>query len=287
MSPLGRKFDTLFDQDEIKEEAPAARAFRRIPVGEIRPNPEQPRRHFDEEELAALTESIRTHGILSPLIVRKSDGRYILIAGERRLRAAQNAGLREVPVLVREAEKPEVQLELALVENLQRSDLDPIEAARGYQRLVAEFGHTQEQVADRIGKNRATVTNAIRLLKLPESVLAEIQSGRLSPGHGKALLTVEDPEALARLVGIVIAHELSVRATEELVQRWQNGDEAAEREEKELREEEVAPGVELLEESLHTKVSIRPRRNGSGRIIIEYSSITELDRLIDYMQHPK
>ena len=280
--PLGRGLAALIPDDLVADEsAPRQNGVRRVPIGEIHPNPEQPRREFEPKALADLAGSIEAHGILSPLVVR-AKGRgagYVLIAGERRLRAAGMAGLKEVPVVVHEgAENPAVQLELALVENLQREDLNPVELAEGYQRLVKEYGHTQAQVSKRVGKDRATVANAIRLLKLPTKVLDLVREGRISAGHGRALVPVEDPERLRRIVAQVLSGNLSVRATERLVaeQNAKSGRQKAEpKQEKVL---EYAAG--LLTRALGTQVNIRGQAKGAGRIVIDYHNAEELERLI-------
>ncbi|MBW2254510.1 MAG: ParB/RepB/Spo0J family partition protein, partial [Deltaproteobacteria bacterium] len=168
--------DSVFNPDRNG----ASGSLRRVPVEAIRPNPEQPRRTFDPSELQGLVDSIRENGLLSPLLVREEEGKYYLIAGERRLRAAARAGLSEVPVILREAAHPSQQLELALVENLQRTDLDPVEAAQGYARLVRVFGHTQAEVAKRVGRDRSTVANAIRLLDLPGFALDALKQGHIT-----------------------------------------------------------------------------------------------------------
>ncbi|MBN2798864.1 MAG: ParB/RepB/Spo0J family partition protein [Deltaproteobacteria bacterium] len=284
MSPIGRGLTSLFDEDELDEDSAVARALRSVPLDEIRPNPEQPRLSFDPRELEALAASIGAHGILSPLVVRRHEGRYVLIAGERRLRAAAIAGLKEVPVLIKEAPDRATQLELALVENLQRSDLDPVEAARGYQRLISEYGYTQDQVAAGIGRNRATVANAVRLLKLPDFVLDTIQAGRITAGHGKALIPVEDHVQLERLLVQIELKELSVRATEALVSALLDDSKRQRADELKETKEELKPILDVLQRALHTQVDIRPRQDGSGRIVIEYASADELERLIDQIQ---
>ncbi|MEE2751246.1 MAG: ParB/RepB/Spo0J family partition protein [Myxococcota bacterium] len=280
--PLGRGLAALIPDDLVAEESsPRPSGVRRVPIGEIHPNPEQPRREFDPKALADLAGSIEAHGILSPLVVRAEGqgGGYVLIAGERRLRAAGIAGLKEVPVLVHEgAEDPVVQLELALVENLQREDLNPVESAEGYQRLVKEYGHTQAQVSKRVGKDRATVANAIRLLKLPKKVLDLVREGRLSAGHGRALVSVEDPERLRRIVAQVLAGNLSVRATERLVA--EKASKTANRSAQPKQEKVLEYAAGLLTRALGTQVNIRGQAKGAGRIVIDYHNAEELERLI-------
>jgi ParB family chromosome partitioning protein len=275
---LGRGLAALIPTDVLHVGGEtAAPALRVVSLDRIRPNPEQPRTHFFGPALDELAESIREHGILTPLLVRRDpESRdFVLIAGERRLRAAGLAGLEEVPVFVREDVDDREQLELALVENLQREDLDPIETAEAYNRLCEEFGLTQEQVARRVGRDRATVANAIRLLKLPLPVLARVREGDLSAGHAKALLPITDETVLLPLVQQVVDRELSVRATERLVS-------SIIRPAKPSKGRAVhAYASDLLTRTLGTKVTVSNRsRGGSARIVIEAYSGEELERLI-------
>src|SRR3981081_995333 len=187
-------------------------------IEEIAPDRSQPRRHFNQEHLAELAESIRSKGVLLPLLARRGDPGYILIAGEGRWRAAQKAGLRELPALVREVTGGEA-FELALIENIQREDLNPIEEAEAFQRLIEDHQLTQEQLAERVGKDRSTVANALRLLRLPDAIKQAIVAGQLSMGHARALLAIADEGDLRKAAEKVIAEDLSVRAVEALVQR--------------------------------------------------------------------
>ncbi len=251
-----------------------------VPLDEITPNPEQPRERFDTEALEGLATSIRTHGVLSPLVVRRHEGRYVLIAGERRYRAAGLAGLVEVPVVVREAEDGNVQLELALVENLQRTDLDAVEEGRGYQRLIAEYGYTQEEVAQKVGKQRSTVANAMRLLKLPDYALDALRDGRISAGHARALLGLDDDDGLRKVLTRVVAEGLSVRATERLVS-------TARREpvrSRDRAQRTLDYATKLLRDALRTSVAIKPRKRGGGRIVIDYADAEDLERLIHQLK---
>lgn len=278
---LGRGLASLIPDSALAGEGgtPEASALRVVPLDEVRPNPEQPRQVFDGAELEALAASIRAHGVLSPLVVRRHEGRYVLIAGERRLRAAALAGLEEVPVLVREADQPSEQLELALVENLQRADLDPVEAARGFERLIQEYGYTQEEVAQRVGRDRSTVANAIRLLKLPDFVLQSLRDGRITAGHARALLPLEDIDELRQVLARVIAQQLSVRATERLVAQLAQV-QTVRQAERRNRQRTLEYATRLLEEALHTSVQIRPLKKGGGRIVIDYADSEDLERLI-------
>lgn len=293
---LGRGLASLIPDSALEMDAlPAERdALRVVPIDEIKPNPEQPREVFDKALLDDLTASIKAHGVLSPLVVRKEDGRYVVIAGERRLRAAAMAGLTSVPVLVRQADERSTQLELALVENLQRSDLDPIESARGFQRLVDEYGYTQDQVAAAVGKDRSTVANAVRLLKLPEFVLGALRDGRISAGHARAMLplatgSAEDDAAhadLRRVLARVLAQGLNVRQTERLVSSLVRAPSAAVTTPagKVRQERTLQYAVKLIEESLHTSVEIRPKPKGGGRIVLDYSDAEDLERIIGLLR---
>ena len=270
---LGRGLAAL-----IPQRAPGAPGPTDIAVERIRPNPYQPRRHFDAAELATLTASIREHGVLQPILVTDAIDGYVLVAGERRLRAAIAAGLERIPAIVRQMDDRS-RLEIALIENLQREDLDPIEAATGFRRLIDEFGFTHEQLASRVGRARSTVANTLRLLELSPAVQAAVVDRRLTEGHARALggLSVEHQE---HVLGTVVDQDLSVRQTEELVRR--------------LREPRVTrpqapsprtdPDLERLEEELRlalgTKVSLARARTG-GRIVIEYYSDEELGRLYE------
>lgn len=282
---LGRGLASLIPDTALgNAESAPKQALRTVPLDEIVPNPEQPRQVFSEADLETLASSIRLHGILSPLVVRRSEGRYVLIAGERRFRAAARAGLSEVPVVVRDAPSAREQLELALVENLQRTDLDPIEAARGYARLAEQFALTQDDIAERVGKDRATVANAIRLLKLPGYVLDALREGRITTGHARALIPLADSqEDLRRTLAKVVASKLNVRATEKLVAELTSAPKRLRDAVRERRERAFEMATKLLREALHTDVSIKPRKRG-GSIVIEYHDAEELERLIQRMR---
>ncbi|HEY4751939.1 MAG TPA: ParB/RepB/Spo0J family partition protein [Candidatus Limnocylindrales bacterium] len=273
-SALGRGLSALIPQRTAPETAVVE-----VPVSRIRPNPYQPRRHMDDAGLEELAASIREHGVLQPVLVTETLDGYQLIAGERRVRAARLAGLERIPALVRQLADRD-QLEVALVENVQRADLDPIEEALAYRQLIDEFGLTQEQVSDRVGKARATVANTLRLLELHADVQAAIVEGTITEGHGRALAGLA-AEGQAQVLRTVVAQGFSVRQTEELVRR--------------LREPKPAPAaapprldpdlerVETrLRERLGTKVSLSRSRTG-GRIVIEYYSDEELNRLYEHL----
>lgn len=251
------------------------RTAQMVPIEFLRPSPLQPRRQFPEAELEELAHSIREKGVLQPLLVRPAPAGapgYEIVAGERRWRAAQRAGVHELPVVVRELSDREV-LELALVENLQRADLTPLEEARAYQRLIEEFGHPQEEVARIVGRSRSHVANTLRLLALPEEVAHLLEEGRLTAGHARALLAAEDPVSLAREV---VRRELSVRETEALVRARARPGRAA-------RGRRRDPDLVALEQRLAARlglpIAIRPRAKG-GSLTIRYSSLDQLDALI-------
>jgi ParB family transcriptional regulator, chromosome partitioning protein len=252
-----------------------------VPVGMIRSNPRQPRRKFSEAALGELTESIKKTGILQPLVVRKTAGGYELIAGERRLRAARNAGLERVPVVVRSS-TDENQLELALIENLQREDLSPIEEALGYDRLMREFALTQEDVAAKVGKERSTVSNLLRLLKLPMSVQEMINSGTVSMGHARALLPLEDVRRQESLAQKIEKEGLSVRNVEELVRKMLSRPTPSARRAND--QAKIDPNVrhlsEELQRALGTRVEVLPRGAG-GEIRVQYYTAEDLRRLTE------
>lgn len=285
---LGRGLASLIPDSALDVDVlpPERNALRMVPIDEIRPNPEQPRQVFEPEALESLAASIRVHGVLSPLVVRRSEGRYILIAGERRLRASGLAGLEEVPVVVREADDPSRQLEVALVENLQRADLDPIESARGFQRLIDEYGYTQAQVATAVSKDRSTVANLVRLLRLPDFVIETLREHRITAGHARALLPLTDEEELRRVLSKVLAHGLSVRATERLVAELVKVPSVVKTHQRRQRERTMDYAVKLLQEALHTSVNIKQKKNG-GTIVIDYADAEDLERLIGLLRESR
>ena len=247
-----------------------------IPVDRIERNPDQPRTAFDEEQLGELAASIAVHGVIQPLVVRAlADGSYQLIAGERRLRAARLAGLDAVPAVVRDAPEGESSLELALIENLQREDLNPIETALAYRELIDRFGLTHEAVARQVGKSRVAVSNALRLLDLAPETRQAILDGRISEGHGRALAAITIPSLQRAVLQVVLDRGLSVRQAEELVRRKR--DEAPTRERAPLSHD-LADLEAQLRGVLATKVGIVRSRRG-GRLVIDFYSDEELDRL--------
>ncbi|WP_209425179.1 ParB/RepB/Spo0J family partition protein [Pararhodobacter sp. SW119] len=253
------------------------KGLREIPIDTIEPNPEQPRRDFDAASLEELSESIRRKGVLQPLVVRPfgpHPGKFQIVAGERRWRAAQLAGLHAVPALVRTLNDSEV-LEIAIIENIQREDLNPLEEAIGYRNLIERFGHTQEQVAGALGKSRSHIANLLRLLNLPAEVQDHLRAGRLSAGHARALITSADPAGLARRV---IQQGLSVRETEILAR--QSGPKAAA---KRIQPSEKDADTRVLEQDISANlgmgVTIDHRAGGESRLTIKYRTLDDLDQL--------
>ncbi len=280
-SGLGRGLDALIPTGEFTPEAPPAMAsgdYQSIPITKISRNPRQPRSQMDPEELAELAASIRENGIIQPLIVSPSDDpdRFILIAGERRLLAAGMAGLEVVPVILRQASDQQ-RLELALIENVQRSDLTPLEAAEAYRQLADDFNLSHEQIAQQLGKSRVTITNTLRLLKLPEDVRNALASGKISEGHARALLSLPNPEAQSQSCEAILKHELNVRKTEELVRKYMG--ERPPAQPKPAQKPDVTFLEERLRERLGTRVNLRPRKKG-GTLVIHYFSDEELDALV-------
>jgi ParB family transcriptional regulator, chromosome partitioning protein len=282
---LGRGLSALFGESSGRVLSGPG-APRTVPIEAIRPSPFQPRRRFVEAELDGLVQSIREKGIVQPLLVRPVDGlvddsgdrgaEFELVAGERRWRAAQRAGLHEVPVVIRPLGDSEV-LEIALVENLQREDLTPLEEAEAYSRLMAEFGHSQADVAETIGKSRSHVANTLRLLSLPDAVKRQLDEGALTAGHARALLAAPDPAALA---GEVVRRGLNVRATELLVRR--RGERPEPRQRKPRDHDTVA-----LERDLGASLGLRVTVSQSGRggsLTLHYASLEQLDRVLKLLR---
>lgn len=254
------------------------------PLDKIVPNRGQPRQHFDQDKLEELAQSLREHGLIEPLVVRRRPGtdNFELIAGERRWRAAQKANLRDVLVVVRDVSAKDA-YELALIENVQREDLDPIEFAEALDRLLKEHGHTQETLATRLGKDRSTIANALRLLRLPHAVRERVVNGELSEGHARALLGAPDDATLAVLAEKVVRGRLSVRQTEELVRDAKAnkagkkpGDKGA------VKSVSVRDLESRLERRLGTKIDVRDK-DGKGEIVVKYSSLDDLDRILDIL----
>jgi ParB family chromosome partitioning protein len=270
---LGRGLEALFEGANVAGDA----ELLRLPVAQIQPNPYQPRQHFDVQRLQELADSIRQQGLVQPVVVRRRPEGFQLVAGERRLRAAQMVGLETIPALIKKVTDQET-LEFALLENLQRDDLNPMEEARAYQRLQSEFHLRQRDVAQRVGKDRSTVANVLRLLQLPAAVQADIEAGRLSMGHARALLALKSAADQQRLRDSVIAEGLSVRATEARVRAWTKPPAEARPKAAHLLAVE-----ESLGRQLGARVAIKPGLQ-SGRIEITYRGEADLQRLLGLLQ---
>jgi ParB family transcriptional regulator, chromosome partitioning protein len=255
--------------------------FQSIPLGQISPNEEQPRESFDGEKMVELSQSIRANGLIQPITVyRSGPDKYTIIAGERRWRAASLAGLKEIPALVRSVNN-EQRLELALIENIQREDLNPIETATAFHRLATEYKLSHEEIARRTGKDRSTVTNFLRLLKLSPMVRNEVIRGTLSMGHARALLNIEEHGDQWRACQQILAKELSVRETEKLVKGLTSSAHSGEAREPERKamDPNIRAAIEEMERALGTRVRLTPRSKQAGRLEIEYYSQDDLDRI--------
>lgn len=267
---------------ERKKEEPGKEIF--LKISSIEPNQTQPRKNFDEEQMRELADSIKQYGVLQPLLVQKNGDFYEIIAGERRWRAAKMAGLKEVPVVIREYDRQQ-KMEIALIENVQREDLNPIEEAMAYQRLMEEFHLKQEEIAARVSKNRTTITNSMRLLKLHKTVQEMVARGEISSGHARALLTLEEPDMQLKVANRIITENLSVREVERLVKTL--GKPKKEKV-KEKEPDAVALAYQNLEEKMKsimgTKVSINRKDKNKGRIEIEYYSSAELERIVELIE---
>ncbi len=273
---LGRGLDALLSaypaaaEPELRVAADGGR--RTLPIDLIDRNPRNPRRDFRDDELSELTDSVKRHGIVQPIAVRAVGERYEIIAGERRWRAAQRAGLHDVPVTILDVSDSEA-LEVAIVENVQRADLNPVEEARGYQALIEEFKYTQQTLGETIGKSRVHVTNTLRLLKLPPSIIEMLEAGTLSAGHGRALLAAAEPEKLARLIA---AKGLSVREAERMTQPR----EPKRTGRKSMRNADIVALEKELSDLLGMKVALNHAADGSGEIRIAYRDLDQFDGLL-------
>ena len=289
---LGKGLDSLIPNKTVKEESASQQKVSKekqeknvgsgeilVKINEVEPNREQPRKEFDEDSLMELADSIRQFGILQPLLVQKKKDYYEIIAGERRWRAAKLAGIKDVPIIVKNYTDQEI-VEISLIENIQRENLNPIEEAMAYKRLLEEFDLKQDEVAERVSKSRTAVTNSMRLLKLSERVQLMIVDDMISTGHARALLALDDEEQQYILANKIFDEKLSVRETEKLVKALKNP-----KKEVKVQKQEHMFVYDNLEEHLKniigTKVSVNPKANGKGKIEIEYYSEEELERIYD------
>jgi len=278
---LGRGLGALIPSGDV----PEAGGFQEIPVSGIRPNPHQPREHFDEEALGSLADSIREVGVLQPVLVRAVDGGFELIAGERRWRAARRVGLQTIPALVRTVDDVST-LQQAIIENVQREALNPLEEAAGYSQLIEDFSLTHDEVAARVGRSRATVTNTLRLLGLPPSIQRHLKTGALRMGHARALLGTPDRAFQEQLARRIVAEDLSVREVEEAIrQRGASPAEPPVTRPARLRPPGLLELEELLGDFLETRVQISmgPKR---GRVVIEFATLEDLERIYRVMAGP-
>lgn len=285
---LGRGLESLLPSRPVNSpvsmpSAQAAGLTQEIPVDSIDPNPYQTRRRINETALEELAESIRASGVVQPVVLRPAaNGRFQLVAGERRWHASKRAGKATIPAVVRQISNEQA-MEITIIENLQREDLNPVEQARAFERLSREFGLTQEQIAVRTGKDRASIANFIRLLKLPEEVQNALEAGALSFGHGKVLLALAGyPEHIEKAAREIIEKQLSVRQTEELIARLLNPQVAEQKQEKPAApiDPNVREAQRSLESSLGVKVEIQDRK-GRGKIILKYGSLEDFDRIVE------
>lgn len=283
---LGKGLDALLGGNTKKEvkaaetKAPVQEeAETYLKVRMIEPNREQPRKEFKEEELKELAESIKTYGVIQPLVVVKKKDYYQIVAGERRWRAAKLAGLKEVPVIIKKYTEKEI-AEISLIENIQRENLNPVEEAEAYQTLLREYGMTQEELAERLSKSRTKITNAMRLLKLPEAVKEMVLNGKLSEGHAKVLLSVEDPKELTAYAEKAVSEALSVRETEKLIKKKKPSQKAP----KVLKNQAVYDDVEeKLKTKLGTRVTIKRSKDNAGKIEIEFYTLEDFERIYGHI----
>ena len=281
---LGKGLDSLIPKavmEPPKQEKEEKKPETLVKITMVEPNGRQPRKNFDEDSLMELAESIRQFGLLQPILVQDKNDHYEIIAGERRWRAAKLAGLKEIPVIIKELTDQEV-VEISLIENIQRENLNPIEEAQAYKRLLTEFNLKQDEVAERVSKSRTAVTNSMRLLKLCDEVQQMVVNEMLTTGHARALLGIENPEEQYRIAQKVFDEKLSVREVEKLVKNL-NKPEKPKKKENESLTAIYQNLEERLKESLGRKVSISSRENGNGRIEIEFYGHEDLDRLMEFL----
>lgn len=271
---LGKGLGAILDSENILSESSG---ISELKVNDIEPNREQPRKNFDQEKLQSLAESIAQHGVVQPIIVKKQDKGYSIIAGERRWRAAKLAGLKTIPAIIKDLSPRDV-MEVALIENIQREDLNPIEEAEAYQKLMDEHGLTQETLSRLVGKSRAAIANSVRLLTLSDKVKEMLVGEVLTPGHARTLITIEDAEKQANLADAIVQKNLNVRETEKFVNEQLNPKES--KAHKRAKDVNILDIEERLKSALGTKVDLQ-HRNNKGKIIIEYYSNDEFERIID------
>jgi len=285
---LGRGLESLLPATRPEPVGPtvlSGQSVRDLPVTEIDPNPYQTRTQFDEQALNELAASILANGVVQPIVVRPHDGRFQLIAGERRWRAAKKVGRESIPAVIKQVSNEQA-MEMTIVENLQREGLNPMEEARAFERLAREFNLTQEQMSQRTGRERASIANLLRFLRLPEQVQHSLEKGDLTAGHAKVLLMLETPEAILSTAQKIRASSLSVRQTEELVHRLlapQDGQTSSEAKPKPVIDPNVRAAQDEMQRALGVRVTIRDNK-GKGKIVIEYASLEDFDRVVEALQ---
>ena len=267
-------------KEVVKEVVVKEPAEVKVRISQVEPNKEQPRKYFDEDALIELSESIKQYGVLQPLLVQKKDNYYEIIAGERRWRAAKLAGVKEVPVVIKDYSDQEV-MEIALIENIQREDLNPIEEAQAYQRLIKDYRLKQDEVAEKVSKSRAAITNSLRLLKLDKRVQEMVMEGKLSNGHARTIISIEDGDKQYAIAQKIFDEKLSVREVEKLMREQDNKG----KQPKELPENDFVYRdlEEKLSKSLGTQVTIKNKSNNKGKIEIQYYSQSELERILEFL----
>ena len=278
---LGRGLGSLIQEAQTEAAASNNDATNMVSISEIHPNPNQPRTHFNETELEELSESIRAHGVLQPLLVRKDDNGYEIIAGERRYQASKIAGLEEVPVVIKDVDDQEM-LQLALIENLQRSDLNPIEEAKGYRQLIKASGMTQEALSKAVSKSRSTITNSLRLLDLPQRVQDLLFEGKLTAGHARAILAVPFEEQRIKLAEKVVSEGLSVRATENLAPLFSVGE--TPKTPRPVTPQSFKKAARVLRQVFNTNVKVKATR-GKNKIEIEFKDEEELAQILQHVMN--
>lgn len=298
-SGLGKGLDSLIPNKNVKSAKPSVKADEKkatpkeeileagpimVKINKVEPNREQPRKDFDEDALMELADSIKQFGVLQPILVQKKKDYYEIIAGERRWRAAKMAGVKEVPVIIKNLTDQQI-MEISLIENIQREDLNPIEEAHAYKQLLTEFHMKQDEIADRVSKSRSAITNSLRLLKLCDKVQQMIIDEKLTMGHVRPLIGIEDPDEQYQIAQQIFDERLTVRETEKLLKKLQK---EKENPEKKVEADQLAliyeHVQELMKQILGTKVTVHPKKNHTGKIEIEYYSQEELDHLLEMMQ---
>jgi len=285
---LGSLLGDVADINRMGNVAPITeedlKAEKNIKIRLVEPNRDQPRKEFDEEALAELTESIKVHGIIQPLIVVQKGDHYEIVAGERRWRAAKLAGLKEVPVIIKDYTEREI-AEISLIENIQRADLNPIEEAEAYQKLINDYNLTQEALSERVSKNRTVITNAMRLLRLPEEVRQLLSEGKISTGHAKVILGLDSPEKQIKLAEEVVSKNMSVRETEEIVHSEGTKKKEKKPIKKEMKNDAAYEKVENdLKTILGTKVTLSRNEKNKGKIVIDFYSLEDIERILSHIR---